>query len=139
VPPIPAGRGSTLEALGNAIRAASPSPLLTSRRAEDVVLSVAPRATGAAPAPQRRSVEPVFRRPSLEPAGQRPAPEPALGRPSADVQQAAVFAPPPAPPFEWLDLEIIPPGRKPAPRGYAVYAQAPRPVPVPVLLIDTAA
>jgi len=126
-----------VEALGNAIRAAnSPTPLPVSRRAEDVVLALASRATGADPVLQRRSVEPVFRRPSLEAPLQRPGAGAAAGQRDAAAEAKAA---PPAPPFEWLDLEIIPPGQKPSPRGYAVYAQAPRPEPVPVILIDTAA
>lgn len=126
-----------MDALGSAIRATNPSPPpSTGRRAEDLVLAVASRAGGAEPVLQRRSVEPIFRRPSLEPATRRPGAEPAPGQAAAEPEAAAPA--PPSPPFEWLDLEIIPLGQKPAPRGYAVYAQAPRPEPAPVILIDTA-
>jgi len=74
------------------------------------------------------------------PAGSAPEPTvvPAAG---GGAQQAAVEpAPraPAAPPFEWLDLEIIPLGQKPDPRGYAIYSQRPRPRPAPVILIETA-
>lgn len=126
-----------MDALGNAVRAASPSPpLATSRRAEDAVLTLASRPGGADPVLQRRSVEPVFRRPSLEPAGRHPSPVP--GQRAAAEPAPAVVEAPPAPPFEWLDLEIIPLGTKPDRRGYAVYSRAPRPEPAPVILIDTA-
>jgi hypothetical protein len=132
-----------VEAMGSVSRATGPSqPPAVTRRADAALLSLASRTSGAEPTLQRRSVEPVFRRPSLEPAAPRPTSEPVPGpaaRPAASKEagQAAVKAPA-APPFEWLDLEIIPLGQKPDPRGYAVYARAPQPMPAPVVLIETA-
>lgn len=122
-------RGRIVEAIGSAIRATSPPPTPQARRAEDVVLAVAARAGGAEPVFQRRAVEPIFRRPPVEASQQRREGEAATPRPQAAREP---------PPFEWLDLEIIPYGQKPDPRGYAVYAQRPRPEPAPVVLIDAA-
>lgn len=117
-----------MEAIGSAIRGTSSPPTPQPRRAEDVVLAAAARAGGAEPVLQRRSVEPVFRRPSIDAPPQRREGEPAQPRPPAREP----------PPFEWLELEIIPYGQKPDPRGYAVYGQRPRPEPAPVVLIDAA-
>jgi hypothetical protein len=93
------------------------------------------------PVPQRKVVEPVLRRPAPEPPTPRRAAEPVLDPHRGTGEEEAEPSPPrapPAPPFEWLDLVLVPPGA-PSPRGHAVYSQAPRPVPAPVLLIDTAA
>ena len=118
-----------MEAIGNAIRANSSQPTPQLRRAEDVVLAVAARPGGAEPVLQRRAVEPIFRRPPVEASPQRREGEPAQASPPARE---------PPPPFEWLDLEIVPYGQKPDPRGYAVYGQRPRPEPFPIVLIDAA-
>ena len=96
------------------------------------------------PVQQRKAVEPVFRRPALEPPTPRPAAEPVRGphRGTGEKEKETEPEPsraPPAPSFEWLDLVLVPPGAPPDRRGYAVYSQAARPVPAPVLLIDTAA
>jgi hypothetical protein len=132
--------GARVEAMRSVSRASGPSrPLAVSRRGEDAMVAQASRAAGAEPTPQRRAVEPLFRRPRLEPTSQRPTSEPALGARSRPAEATPVGrAAPKAPPFEWLDLELIPLGRKPDPRGYAVYAQRPQPAPAPVILIDVA-
>ncbi|MCM2333525.1 MAG: hypothetical protein NDI82_06220 [Anaeromyxobacteraceae bacterium] len=132
-----------MDALSNAIRASTPTPPLpSSRRAEELVLTSAARATGAEPLLQRRSVEPIFRRPAVDAARERRQAEPALGSRAGAGAKAAEAAPlpepPPAPEFEWIDLEIVPFGQKPDPRGYGVYAKGPRPEPAPVVLIDAA-
>jgi hypothetical protein len=118
-------------------------PLHPSRRGEDVVLGLSARTSGAEPVAQRRAVEPVFRRPRLEGAAHGTAQPAKSGAGQADAaaakaaeQKAAEAAAAPA--WEWLDLEIIPLGQKPDPRGYAIYAQKPQPQPVPVILIETA-
>ncbi len=132
-----------MDALSNAIRASTPSPPLpSSRRAEELVLATAARTGGAEPVLRRRSVEPIFHRPPVDPPRQRreaePAPGARAGAPGQAAAEGPVAAPPPAPEFEWIDLEIIPLGQKPDPRGYGVYAKGPRPEPAPVVLIDAA-
>jgi hypothetical protein len=134
-----------VEAQAAAIRGSSSSaPLNLSRRGDEVVLPAAARAAaGVVPATLKKAVEPVFRRPSIEQTVQRPEATPLLGARAAAGEKPAEPAAPraaAAPAFEWIHLEIVPPGKKPDPRGYAVYSgKQPQPEPVPVILIDTAA
>jgi hypothetical protein len=76
----------------------------------------------------------TLRRPAREPVAARTsrASTPPRGEPGRTP------AAEPAPPFEWLDLVLYPWGQKPDPRGYAVYARRPQPLPAPVILIETA-
>jgi hypothetical protein len=138
-----------VEAQVAGIRGSSPAPpLATSRRTEEFVLPVATRTSGVQQAALRQAVEPVFRRPAVGPvagearaaraegtAGEARAAKADDKQAKADQARAAR-----APAFEWIHLEILPPGKKPDPRGYAVYSgKRHPPEPVPVILIDTAA
>lgn len=137
-----------MEAQVGGIRGSSSSlPLSVSRRVDDLVLPVATRTSGVQQAALPRAVAPVFHRPVIQAASRREEPLPLIGARAEKAGQpgAPAAEPPPAratpraPAFEWLDLELIPPGQKPDPRGYAIYSQEHRPAPAPVILIETAA
>ena len=125
-----------------AVIRSSSSPLshATSRRPEDVVLALSTRATAVERPLQPKAVEPVFRRPTLAPTSPRSqaATSASAGDQATADQAASKPQQPAAPPFEWLHLEVLPPGTAPNPRGYQVYSKTPRPEPVAVVLIDTA-
>lgn len=132
-----------MEALRVNSRGTSPSvPPPGSRRGEAPAPIASARSAGPEPVAPHRAAAPVFRRPALQAPAARPEAEPTLGPPAraGDGQPAGAVPPraPPSPPFEWLDLEIIPLGQKPDPRGYGVYARAHQPMPAPVLLIEVA-